>query len=529
MDVITSPTQPPSTPATDGRRSRRTALVIALLGAILALAAPSASRAGTYAVDYCGLTGTADGFTAGATSPGRAEIDCTGTSPWMLGELHDQAWGEGSQVSFTFTAPDGTSIVQWRPRMTVTIFKHPGTNERFRFTLGATPASTFPINCYDTACPDTINASYAIHGGARQVEARITCVNQVPDSNLCKGSATLIDTGGTILLNDPHPPKIRAAASGAIPAATTPRKALRGTASISALVDDVGSGVAHTQLLIDGRAVAIAPNRCTPQPTSKRVPCPLAQQANVTWNTTSAQDGAHAAALVATDASGNQATLWQGHILIANHPIGPGSPPELRGNPTAPGTTDQAKITASFPATRKRRPKRCNRRAYRRSHRKTCRSRPSRALWKGGYSKHTLVLTGRVTNATGNAVPLAPVHLAGTVSRGPAPRWDITTRTDATGRWKVRIPRNIGSRAIQVSTFAREFDQVPSATTTARLLVRSKVTLKVNRRALRAGGRVRFAGRLAEHTSGVPITLEVHYRGKWRVFEAASTKTGGRF
>ncbi|MCV4802812.1 hypothetical protein OFC41_29765, partial [Escherichia coli] len=88
------------------------------------------------------------------------------------------------------------------------------------------------------------------------VEARVTCVNEVPDSNLCKGSATLIDTGGQILLKDSYAPSIRAAVTGTVPQATTPARALRGQASIGGLVEDVGSGVARTELLIDGQPVA---------------------------------------------------------------------------------------------------------------------------------------------------------------------------------------------------------------------------------------------------------------------------------
>jgi hypothetical protein len=497
---------------------------------VVALALPRASWAGTYAVDYCGATGAADGFAATATGPGHAEVSCAGVSPMLSAALPFQAWGEGSTLALSFAAPDGTSVVEWRPQMTFHVFKQDGTNERFRLNVGAIPSGTFPLTCIDNECPSTINGAYPGFDGARQIEARVTCVNEVSASNLCKGSVTLIDAGGQIVLKDPYAPSIRAAVSGAVPDAMTPRRALRGKGAITALVDDVGSGVARTELVIDGQVVAGAGNGCTPQPTSRRVPCPLSQNAVITWNTLGVDDGGHAAALVATDASGNQSTLWQSRVLVANRPIGPGSPEELRGNPAAPGATDGSKVTATFPATRKRPPKRCTRSSYRRSHPRPCRGRPARSVWKGGYStRSTVVVTGRVTNAAGQAVPDAPVQLLGTVSRGPVARWETTTRTNATGRWTVRVPRDIGSRVLQVRTFAREFDEIPSATAAASLLVRSGVALHVSRRSLRAGGRVRFTGQLADRTPGVPVALEVHYRGKWRVFEAVSSKTQGRF
>lgn len=516
------------------RRERRLVAVALAAGVAIAVgvAAPRTAEAGVYAVDYCGATGVADGFTVGATGPGDAEVSCTpGPSPLLLAELPFQAWGEGSTMGFTFTAPDGVSVVEWRPHMTFHAFKQDGgANERFRLNVGAIPSGTFPLTCTDNDCPGAINGAFPAFDGARQVEARVTCVNEVPDSSLCKGSATLIDTGGQILLKDPYAPSIRTAVTGTVPQATTPARVLRGTASIGALVEDVGSGVARTDLQIDGQPVAGAGNGCTPQPTSKRVPCPLAQNASISWNTLGVSDGGHTAALVATDASGNQSTLWQGRVLVANRPIGPGSPEELRGNPTAPGAGDGSKITATFPSTRKRPSKRCKARGYRRKHPKTCRSRPARSIWKGGYStKQTVVVTGRVTNAARQPVAGAPVQLSGAVTRGPASRWETTTRTSATGRWSVRVPRNIGSRTIEVRTFAREFDEVPAATATASLLVRSRVGLSVSRRKLRPGDRIRFRGQLADHTPGVPVALEVHYRGKWRVFEAVSTKADGRF
>ncbi|MDX8153372.1 carboxypeptidase-like regulatory domain-containing protein [Patulibacter brassicae] len=519
---------------TYGRSARRRiAAVVLTLGvaAAIALGAPRSVEAGIYAMNYCGADGTADGFTVGATDPGRGEVSCTGTSPLLLAELPFQAWGEGSTMGLTFTAPDGVSIVEWRPHLTFHAFKQDsGANERFRLNVGAIPSGTFPLSCADNECPGAINGAYPAFDGARQVEARVTCVNEVPDSNLCKGSATLIDTGGQILLKDSYAPSIRAAVTGTVPQATTPARALRGQASIGGLVEDVGSGVARTELLIDGQPVAGTGNGCTPQPTSKRVPCGLAQNASINWNTVGVSDGGHTAALVATDASGNQATLWQGRVLVANQPIGPGSPEELRGNPTAPGVSDGSKITATFPATRKRPSTRCTIRSYRRHHPKTCRSRPARSIWKGGYSTtKTVVVTGRVTNAAGQPVPGAPVQLTGTVSRGPAARWETTTRTSQTGRWTTRVPRNIGSRTLEIRTFAREFDEVPAARTAASLLVRSRLALRVSRRSLRPGDRIRFRGQIADRASGVPVALEVHYRGKWRVFEAVSTKAGGRF
>ena len=65
----------------------------------------------------------------------------------------------------------------------------------------------------------------------------------------------------------------------------------------------------------------------------------------------------------------------------------------------------------------------------------------------------------------------------------------------ATGRWTVRVPRNIGSRIIEVRTFAREFDEIPAAfdTLAQRVLVEEH-RIYPEALAMLARGEVSFEG-----------------------------------
>lgn len=516
---------------TDRRRSARLPLLVSA-AACGVCALPAAAHANNYVQDYCGTTGVADGWTAGATAPGTASIECRpgGGGLGLFGTLPSQSWGQGSQITFVYTAPDGTSIVSWQPNLNAKITQAAGSSDTFRLNAGGIPASTFPVTCDNEACGAiNFNGSYGVFTGARQIKEGIECIDQASDSTLCNRQATLIDTGGKVVLNDPTAPQLRGDISGPLPGAGTPPKALRGSVTIGGQVVDSGSGVASTELRIDGTAVARSGNGCTPQPTTQRVPCNLSQAANVAWDTTGTGDGGHDAVLVGIDASGNEATLWQGRVLVANHPIGPGSPEELRGPATAAAASDNVKLTASFPSTRQAPPKSCKRAAYRKRHAKICKGRPSVNRWKGSYSsKKTVTLTGRLTTPTGQTIADAPVRVAGTAIRGGG-HWQADVTTNGAGRWTVKVPRNVGAQDLQISTRARQYDEVPAATAAASLGVRSSLTLRVSRTRLHPRARVRFTGHLADRSAGVPIALEVHYRGKWRVFEATQSTANGVF
>lgn len=489
-------------------------------------AAPA--HAGTYTVSYCGTDGVAENWSAYATAPGTAGMECGAGSRIRATLSGTQTWGEGSTAFSSFTAPDNTTIAAWRPRLRYSATKYTESSERLTFTAGS--ATNPSVNCLNLECANGAWDEVAVPAGTRQLAARALCISYRPDFDSCKFNAEISDYGGTVTLQDDSPPTPRSGASGTLTQAASPRTAAVGVADANVLVDDKGSGVQGVALRIDGATVATGPG-CSAQPTTKVVPCPLTQDARISFDTRNVADGGHTATLVATDASGNETTLWNERIYVANTPIGPGSPDELRGNPTGAGATDDARLTASWPATAKRPSKKCKRADFRRRNRQACTSRPASSLWKGGYAqKSVATVTGRVTNKTTKAViPGATVVLTATPIRGGDAPIQLTTTANENGRYRFTLPRNRGSHNVTIGYIARQNDARPAATATARQLVRATLTLRVNRRSVRSGRSVSFTARLRDGAAGVPAVLEVYAAGKWRTFAASSTKEGGRF
>lgn len=501
-------------------------LVLMLLGCVV-----SPARAGQYVVSYCGGGAAAERWSAYATQPGTAANECGGQGRMrasMVGTVH---WGKGSTAVLAFTAPDGTTVAGWTPNIRYGTVKHDAETERLRLTVGTAQAASPPITCINTLCPAVINSPIPLLPGTRTIEARTTCSNELPQYSGCRFEAEMLDYGGTVTLQDDHAPTARGEISGPLAQATSPPAGIRGSATVGALIDDVGSGVWKTELRRGSTVVAEALNGCTPQPTSSVVPCPLAQQASIEFDSTKLVDGAHELSVVTIDASGNETVVWRGRVFTVNAPIGPGSSPELRGSPTGSDATDNARITASWPITAHRPPKACNRKKYRARHRARCTRRPGQPIFKGAFATgRPITLTGRLTN-TGTADPIvgAPVQIVGTVLRGNSDPWVTTATTGPTGRWTVTVPRDIGARRLVVNYRSRQYDTVDSARTEAHLLVRAQTQIRVVPRRTRPGRRVRFGGRLADGHAGVPVVLQAYSRGRYRTFATVSTGAGGRF
>lgn len=524
------------------RRSRRTAILIALallLPSTVAMTATGGplsplglatapAQAGTYDVSYCGADGVAENWTAYATAPGTAGIECGAGSRIRATLSGTQTWGEGSVANSNFTAPDNTTIAAWHPRLRYSATKYTENSERLTFTAGS--ASNPSVNCLNLECANGAWDEVAVPAGTRQLSAKALCIAYRPDFDYCKFSAEVSDYGGTVTLQDDLPPTPRAGASGTLTEAASPKTAASGVADANVLVDDKGSGVKSVALRIDGSTVATGPG-CTAQPTTKVIPCPLTQDARISFDTRNVADGGHTATLVATDASGNETPLWSERIFVANTPIGPGSADELRGDPSGTAATDDAQVTASWPATAKRPLKKCKRASYRKRNARACKGRSASSSWKGSYAqKAGATVTGRVTNKTTKAVISgAPVILVATPIRGTGEPIRLTATANENGRYSFTLPRDRGAYNITVGYLSRQNDARPAAAASARLLVRAAMTLRVNRRAVKPGRSVRFTAAVRDATPGVPAVLEVYAAGKWRTFAASSTKSGGRF
>ncbi|MEV4419329.1 hypothetical protein AB0L40_05045 [Patulibacter sp. NPDC049589] len=504
--------------------------VLALSLLIASLVATANASAGQYTVRYCADGAAADRWTAYATAPGSAAVECSALGRVRVTMAGTQYWGEGSTGVLSFTAPDGTMVAGWQPNLRYHATKFGEDSDRFRVTIGPVPYRYSVTTCINTQCPAVFNGPVAVDPPAQTVEARVTCVDERADFGSCRFESELLDYGGTLTLQDDHPPTARTV-DGAITNATTPKTALRGTSPVHVAADDVGSGVWKTEVRDGATVLAQAVNGCVPQPTASTVPCRTSQETTLDLDSTKLTDGAHQLAVVGVDASGNETTLWSGSVVVVNSAIGPGSPLDLRGDPTGSDATDNVRVTASWPATAYRPPKRCRRATYRKHHRKACRARAASQTYRGSFAPgRSLVLTGRVSNTgTRDAITGAPVQVRGDVLRGGAAPWTVAATTDPTGRWRVKVPRDMGARQISVRYFSRQNDTRESARTSALLLIRAKATLRAVPKRARAGGAVRFVGQLADRSPDIPVVLEAYSRGRYRTFATTTTRTGGRF
>lgn len=160
------------------------------------------------------------------------------------------------------------------------------------------------------------------------------------------------------------------------------------------------------------------------------------------------------------------------------------------------------------------------------------------AALPGGLTRRTLrfgrdaAVQVAVTGETGAPIAGAALQVRTREIRSGA-EWvvapDVTTGAD--GRALLQLAPG-PSRRVRVEYRARVGDALPSAAAAVRLAVRAGVTLTVRPRRLAGGGSIRLRGRLLAAPAtglGKVITLQARERDRWRDFQSARTRPGGRF
>jgi hypothetical protein len=102
-----------------------------------------------------------------------------------------------------------------------------------------------------------------------------------------------------------------------------------------------------------------------------------------------------------------------------------------------------------------------------------------------------------------------------------------TATSGARGRFRIRIPPG-ASRAVRAVHLE---GGAVRCSATRRLRVRAGVSLKLARNVVRAGGRVRFSGRLrgGPARGGRLVIVQAFDGGRWRTFASARTGERGRW
>lgn len=296
---------------------------------------------------------------------------------------------------------------------------------------------------------------------------------------------------------------------------------LSGTSDIAFDASDAGSGVYEALFDVDGEVVqrrVLSDNegRCRDMGGTTdglpaflyTRPCPASLSADVPFDTTGIANGTHHLTVSAIDAAGNAAIVLERTVTIANAG-GPGgeSPGRGAGNGNTP--SEHATLTAG---------------------------------WHGARGAHLIsayakgpTLEGSLTGAGGQGIANAVLEVSALPSAlGAHARTLPSPRTDAGGRWSMRLPRTISSCTLRISYRSHLEDSQPAATRTLVLGVRAGVALRVAPRVTSVGRTIRFSGRLLGTPvppGGKQLVLEAagSSAGPWLEFHVIRTDARGRF
>jgi hypothetical protein len=291
---------------------------------------------------------------------------------------------------------------------------------------------------------------------------------------------------------------------------------VRGLSDVAFDATDPGSGVYEALFNVDGRVVArmvLDENggRCRDagQTTDGLAaflyvqPCLASVSADVPFDTTSVSNGAHHLVVSVIDAAGNAAPVLDRMMTVANLP-----PPGAPGPANGTNASTLATLSARWQSTTK-------------------------ASFTTGYARaHTLV--GRLTALGGAPISGASVEVRARPAYAGASTVAMpSARTDADGRFSVRIPAGTSSRTLHLAYRAHLGDALPVATRTLRLSVRAGIVLRVSPTTASVGSTIRFRGRLRGDPiphGGKQLVLEARSPGSaWIEFKVVHTDAQGRY
>ena len=160
------------------------------------------------------------------------------------------------------------------------------------------------------------------------------------------------------------------------------------------------------------------------------------------------------------------------------------------------------------------------------------------AIFSDNRSRTITTRYGRVRHVAGTLLTASGAPIAGaqlsvtseTLAMGAAPVAAGTVTTDAAGRFRFAIPVGASRRIRIAYKWFRESAQ-HTHTTTVTVNVLPRVTMKADRRRLRNGQSVRFAGRVAGAPRGARKVVELQARvGRaWQTFGTARLRSNGTF
>jgi hypothetical protein len=258
----------------------------------------------------------------------------------------------------------------------------------------------------------------------------------------------------------------------------------------SSVVDDNGGRCRDVGQSADGRPAFLYVQ-----------PCQASVSVDVPFDTTRLSNGAHHLIVSVIDAAGNAAPVLDRQITVAN-------PPPACAPGAAQGTSASAQgtLSAGWQGTRK-------------------------PLLTSAYGRRQTIV-GRLTGPGGAPMVGAQIELVAIPSGAGAAVALASPRTQADGRFSVRLPARLSSRKVCLS-----YRGAPGATQgltrTLTLLVHAGIALRVSPHTASVGRSIHFRGRLLGGpvpAGGKHLVLEARSPGSgWIEFKVVHTDARGRY
>jgi hypothetical protein len=288
---------------------------------------------------------------------------------------------------------------------------------------------------------------------------------------------------------------------------------LQGQSDVTFDATDAGSGVYEALFSVDGQVVQRSVldangGRCrdvgqTSDGTPAFLylqPCLSSVAADVAFDSTKAANGVHHLVVSAIDAAGNAAPVLDRTVTVANPP-----PP---GAPNGINASEQASMSVAWQGSRK----------------------PTLLI---GYG-HGLWAIGRLSNSAGAPIVGATVEVQATPAyAGARPVAMSSARTDAGGRFRLRLAPGGSSRVLRFVYRAHAGDVAPTVSRTLRVSVRAPIELSVSPHTTSVGRTIFFRGRLRGGplpSAGKQLVLEARSPGSpWIEFDVVRSDRRGRY
>jgi hypothetical protein len=514
-----------------GRGAAR-ALVVGLAIAGASAAVASSAAAGEYHVYSCrtpsGESAPADGWSGSETGAETiAEDTCSQPGGALVAGLRagTARTANADSATWAFQAPAGETIAGatlWRAGDGDGGAAYYATYEFW--LAGPTELEAFD-ECSDlTTCATGVGAigqpmspenrvlepstNWGQHLYATASCAGVTkynCPNSGGDPN---GYAAVVYVYAADLTLEQSAPPTASNVSGELASAST----VSGTSDVAFSASDPGSGVYEAVFSVDGTVVQSTVlnedgGRCrnVGQTTDGLAaflyvqPCPASVSADVGFDTAAVSNGEHHLVVSVIDAAGNAATVLDRDVTVDNPP-----PP---GGPNGTNASPQAALAVSWAVTRSER-------------------------LASGYG-HAETVVGRLTGAGGVPIGAAQVNVLSTSDYvGARAAAMASVRTDADGRFALRVPADSASRTLSFE-YSDELGAPPVVTKTLVLSVRAGLSLRVVPRTARVGASIHFSGRLRGGPipkGGKLLVLEARSPGgAWLEFDVIRSDSRGRF